>query len=150
MHRARALFAPNVAPSACRFNNIATAGMCCGVVATRIRTGAYDHAATEYEGKETGAACMVRHYASLHCVSYGDVSTVSPVRFVPKVCDDVFVDVTVVCENAWNFVTSLHVRTSRNFIIGACQYSRIIKFMQQTTPIKNHYRSQSNWKDRIS
>ena len=93
MHRARALFAPNVAPSACRFNNIATACMCCGVVATRIRTGAYDHAATEYEGKETGAACMVRHYASLHCVSYGDVSTVSPVRFVPKVCDDVFVDV---------------------------------------------------------
>jgi len=104
MYRARALFAPNVAPSACRFDNIATAGMCCGVVATRIRTGAYDHAATEYEGKETGAACMVRHYASLHCVSYGDVSTVSPVRFVPKVCED-----------AWNFVTSLHVRTFTEF-----------------------------------
>ncbi len=120
MYRARALFAPNVAPSACRFDNIATAGMCCGVVATRIRTGAYDHAATEYEGKETGAACMVRHYASLHCVSYGDVSTVSPVRFVPKVCDVFVDDVTL-------FVPTLFVTSpTRTYFHGISSLARVI------------------------
>ena len=94
--------------------------MCCGVVATRIRTGAYDHAATEYEGKETGAACMVRHYASLHCVSYGDVSTVSPVRFVPKVCDVFVDDVTL-------FVPTLFVTSpTRTYFHGISSLARVI------------------------
>jgi hypothetical protein len=62
MHRTFAAVTPSFRPCTGSLDDIATASMRSRVVATRIRRGAYYHAATENDGEETGDASVISHF----------------------------------------------------------------------------------------